>query len=298
MTTYLRKLIPGRVEHAGRMKDAVQTTPEWRIKAGTNKDGTPKRTMTKRITGFSWGPEQEEAFSAIKQAIIHNACWGGDPRFQFHLATDASKFAYGVVLFQIPTRPVGTRICDKLKSEMRIVQFISKKLTPEETRYHTTDREALAVVRCLEECRWLVMQAASIPVILYTDHKALLSILQGESSSTRIAGWQLRLGEYNLDIVHVKGTENGLADGLSRIPVRALDIGTIGKEQSYLSAMVVVRDDIGGCTLRERGKGESTKGKKRIESTVCGLSESGEKSGVRGKSGVGEKSGVRAKRWV
>ena len=109
--------------------------------------------------------------------------------------------------------PLGTRIGDKLKSEMRIVQFISKKLTPEETCYHTTDREALAVVRCLEKCRWLVMQAASVPVISYTDHKAL-SILQGESSSTRIAGWQLRLGEYNLDIVHVKGTENGLADGL------------------------------------------------------------------------------------
>ena len=73
------------------------------------------------------------------------------------------------------------------------------------------------------------MQAASIPIILYTDHKALLSILQGESSSTRIADWQLRLGEYNLDDVHVKGTETGLADGLSRIPVRALDIGLIGR---------------------------------------------------------------------
>ena len=55
MTTYLRKLIPGRAEHAGRMKDAVQTTSEWKIKAGMNKDGTPKRTMTKRGTGFLWG---------------------------------------------------------------------------------------------------------------------------------------------------------------------------------------------------------------------------------------------------
>ena len=103
MTTYLRKLIPGKAEHAGRMKDAVQTTPEWKTKAGTTKDGTPKRTMTKRITGFSWGPEQNEAFLAIKPAIIHNACWGGDPRFQFQLATEAAKFAYGGVLFQIPT---------------------------------------------------------------------------------------------------------------------------------------------------------------------------------------------------
>ena len=138
---------------------------------------------------------------------------------------------------------------------MRIVQFISKKLTPEETRYHTTDREALAVVRCLEECRWLVMQAASLPVILYTDHKALLSILQGETTSVRIAGWQLRLGEYNLDIVHVKGTENGLADGLSRTPIRALHVGIIGKEQSYLSVMTISPTDSGvGFVLKQKRK--------------------------------------------
>ena len=24
---------------------------------------------------------EESSFAAIKQAIIHNACWGGDPRF-------------------------------------------------------------------------------------------------------------------------------------------------------------------------------------------------------------------------
>ena len=111
------------------------------------------------------------------------------------------------------------RITDKLKSKMRIVQFISKKLILEEICYYTTDREALAIVRWLEEYRWLVMQVASLPVILYTDHKVLLLILQGETISVRIAGWQLRLGEYNLDIIHIKGTENGLTDGLSKTPI-------------------------------------------------------------------------------
>ena len=145
------------------------------------------------------------------------------------------------------------------------MQFISKKLTPEETRYHTTDREALAVVRCLEECRWLVMQVASIPVILYTDHKALVSILQNaETSSIRIAGWQLRLGEYNLDIVHVKGTENGLADGLSRMPIRALDVGIVGKEQSYLSVITIAQDDSGrGFVLKVKVVSKGKKGSGR-----------------------------------
>ena len=47
--------------------------------------------MTKRIVGFLWGSEQETSFSAAGQAIIHNACWEGDPRFQSHIATDTSK---------------------------------------------------------------------------------------------------------------------------------------------------------------------------------------------------------------
>ena len=50
-------------------------------------------------------------------------------------------------------------------------------------------------------------------------------------------------GEYSLEIVHLMGTGNGPADGLSRIPVKALEIGLIGKEQSYLSAMTMTRDD-------------------------------------------------------
>ena len=58
MITYLQKLIPGRAEHANWMKDAVQTTPQWRTKPGINKNGTLKRAMGRRIIGFSWGLEQ------------------------------------------------------------------------------------------------------------------------------------------------------------------------------------------------------------------------------------------------
>jgi hypothetical protein len=73
----------------------------------------------------------------------------------------------------------GSRLEKGTKDEMRIVQFISKAFTDPETRYHTTEREGLAVIRCLEEVRWLVMQAMDVPVMVYTDHKALLSILDG-----------------------------------------------------------------------------------------------------------------------
>jgi hypothetical protein len=107
--------------------------------------------------------EQQVAFQGIKHAMVNNACWGGDPVYQYHLANDASAYAYGGVLFQLPTLPGGSKLEKGSKDEMRIVQFISKAFTEPETRYHTTEREGLAVIRCLEEVRWLIMQAMDVP---------------------------------------------------------------------------------------------------------------------------------------
>ena len=51
----------------------------------------------------------------------------------------------------------GTVISARTRRDKRIVMFIFKIFTSPETRYSTTEREALAVVRCLEEVRWLIL---------------------------------------------------------------------------------------------------------------------------------------------
>lgn len=89
---------------------------------------------------------------------------------------------------------------------------MSFQFLPAETRYHTTEREALSVLKCLEEARWLV-KGSPYPVELYTDHQALLKVLRGEDGHGRIARWQLRLGEYDLEIKHVPGKELLIGDG-------------------------------------------------------------------------------------
>jgi len=64
----------------------------------------------------------------------------------------------------------------KLMGAMRIIQFISKKFLDAETHYHTTEQEALVIVRCLEETRWLVNENRH-PVLIYTDHECLKTAL-------------------------------------------------------------------------------------------------------------------------
>lgn len=96
---------------------------------------------------------------------------------------------------------------------------LSFALTEPESRYHTTEKECLAVLRCLEEVRWLV-KGSQHPVVLYTDHRALKPVLGADSAtaSDRAIRWQYRLQEYDLDVVHVPGRLQVIADGLSRLP--------------------------------------------------------------------------------
>jgi hypothetical protein len=123
LTTYLRNFIPGRAEHIRRMYTAVRKEPEW----SSAKSSGKKRSLKFKSVGFEWNDEARASFDYVRAAILNNACYGGDPQFQYHLATDASDYAYGGVLFQLPACPAGTVFTKSLVPEMRIVQFISKK---------------------------------------------------------------------------------------------------------------------------------------------------------------------------
>ena len=223
----------------------VSKTPAIRMPA--------KRKTVFKSAGFQWNPEADLSFRAVKAAILNNACYGGDPTRQYHLSCDASQYAYGDVLFQLVAEDPGTILASpKLVDKVMLVQCISKKFLDAETRYHTTEREALAIVRCLEEVRWLVNENLH-KIIVYTDHECLRTALKNTDKG-QIVGWQLPLSEYDLQIVHVKGKENVLADGLSRLPGDSIPYGQPGKEDSWSEAMAVSEGDPDADNRSERWK--------------------------------------------
>ena len=170
----------------------------------------------KAVSGFEWSERQEHAFGEIKRAIIENVVFGGDESQQYHLMTDASKHALGGVLFQLPNHSPNTILNVSTRTDMKVIMFILKRFLPVETRYSTTEREALAILRCLEEVCWLVL-GSPFPTKIYTDHQALLGLLRKDDAHGRIVRWQVRLAEYDVEYIHIPGKENVLADGLSRL---------------------------------------------------------------------------------
>jgi len=127
MTTYLRHFIPGQSDHARVLKQAIIYENEAGLGNLANSGNRMERELVMKrkglpeqrargkkvklkLVGFCWTESQQCSFDHIKRSIIDNAVYGGDEAKQYHLATDASNFAMGGVLFQIMNHAPGTVI--------------------------------------------------------------------------------------------------------------------------------------------------------------------------------------------
>ena len=259
MTTYLRHFIPGRSDHAVVLKAAAQleSKEEWHRRDVGKKDKNGRvQRGPRRVVDWHWGPRQEESFAALKRAVIENAVFGSSELRQYHLSTDASKTGIGVVLFQLITSEPGKKISVQNRQDMRIVMFISLRLADAETRYSTTEQETLAVLRCLKAVSWFV-QGSAYPVFAYTDHSALVHLLKHDDTHGKMAIWQQKLSQYDLEYLHVPGTQNAVADGLSRMPTRYFEGKQMGKQLKEKEGGQGRGMERGGTDERVRWEGAS-----------------------------------------
>ena len=114
-----------------------------------------------------------------------------------------------------------------------IVSTASRVLTPTEQRYTTCEQELLGIIFALEKFRIYIY---GHKVLLYTDNKALTFLNRCAITPNRVARWMLSLQWYDIELRHVKGTQNHLADVISQNPARldATEIQNLTKPNAIM----------------------------------------------------------------
>lgn len=186
---------------------------------------TIQRKWAKKDT-FDWDSSQEKSFNHIKKFITNNTMIEANSTAQYHLITDASKRDVDEVLFQLKEVLIETEATLKLLSNERIVMFLSFRLENAEIRYFNSKRECLAVIKCLAEIKWLIIENDH-SVLIYSNHETLKFIFIIENTDQiRIVDWMNKLEEYDLKLTYRSSRNQHIeiADELSRMSIRLTSI--------------------------------------------------------------------------
>ncbi|XP_073672376.1 uncharacterized protein [Paramisgurnus dabryanus] len=165
----------------------------------------PLTNLLRGSVKFNWTDDCQRAFENAK-SLLTSAPVLAAPRLEepFQLQVDASQVGAGAVLLQKDENEVD-----------RPVSYFSRKFNRYQFNYSTIEKEALALIWALQHFE-VYVGGGLHPVVVFSDHNPLTFLSSLQNTNQRLMRWALFLQPYNLSIRHIKGSENVMADALSR----------------------------------------------------------------------------------
>ena len=156
---------------------------------------------------FRWNEEQSKSFHDLKLLLTSSPLFLNfpDDSHPLLLSTDASTVGIGGILYQ------------EINDEKKILYYHSELLSSSQKRYHPIELEALAIFKCMNRMKSLLLGRT---IIIYTDNCPICHMMEKKVSNKRVEKISLLLQEFNIEkIIHVQGKFNCLPDYLSRNPI-------------------------------------------------------------------------------
>ena len=143
------------------------------------------------------------AFKEIKSILVIALIMATpDWNKEFEIMCDANDSAIGAVLGQ------------RIVKIFRAIYYVSKTFNVGQENYSTIENEMLAMVFALEKIRPYILGSH---VIIHTNHASIKYLMTKKDAKPRLIRWVLLVQEFDLEIKDKKGSDNVIADHLSRI---------------------------------------------------------------------------------
>lgn len=173
-----------------------------------------------------WTKPCQVALDLVKKHLLSNEILVHyDASLPLLLKTDASELGIGACISHIMR-----------SGEERPIAFASRTLSSAESNYSAIDREALGIFFGVKRFEQYLLGRK---FVICTDHKPLVAIFGSKKgipcmAASRLQRWAIYLSNFQFEIKHVKGIDNGCADALSRLTYKN-NVEDTSNEYSYLN---------------------------------------------------------------
>ena len=172
-----------------------------------SKISRPLCRLLEKDANFDFDESCRYEFDEIKSRLVTAPImltpdWNND----YEIMCDASDYAMGDVLGQ------------RTEKIFKVIYYARKTFNEAQENYSTREKEMLAMVFACEKFKAYILGSH---IIIHTDHAAIKYLMAKKEAKPSLIKWVLLLQEFDLEIKDKKGSDNVIADHLSRLEMTA-----------------------------------------------------------------------------
>ncbi|XP_068229909.1 uncharacterized protein [Palaemon carinicauda] len=174
---------------------------------------SPLHVLTSSKVRFHWTQDHDKAFRQLKLFMTSSPLLQAPNLTKlFFIQVDACNTGFGGVLLQEIN---GTSTFPPLLEHLLPVSYYSGAFKGAQLGWPTIEKELYSLVATVLHFRPYLEGAAS--VVIYTDHKPLTFLERAKLNNKKLLRWSYILSSYNIEIHSIRGSNNTIADALSRL---------------------------------------------------------------------------------
>ena len=187
----------------------------------------PLTTLMKKDAKFEWTSACQKSFELLKETLCGEPVLKyADTSKPYTLYTDASKFGWAGVL----TQPHTMIIDGKSTTTDHPVTFVSGLFRGSQLNWAALMKEAFAIYMSVKKLSFYLTDAQ---ILFRSDHKLLEKFLLKNMLNSKVNNWAMELEAFNIQFDYIEGSNNILADTLSRLIAIDPDTPTMPEEPGY-----------------------------------------------------------------